>query len=432
MMPCATHGDPQLGVDIHLYEVFLPPVPAVPLPTLNISVVFDPFDYIPFPVTTPEFSIMGHDVPSVTLLKPPVEVGGMKRANAGTMGISVHIPSGFPFVPPFPSIDSLLFMGSSSVAADFEPLSYTGVPVLSCQMIGIPSPPRFKKMSLRINLLPTVVNLAIPKRVYVGGSPTISWRVLAFRAGFAALSKLFRKFVTPRIRQALTSLRQSLNRSIRFIKCHVHRGEPVNIITGEVWLEQSDFTLDGRIPIEWIRSYTSNNHRRGAGGMGWETPADSRLEFDPSDGSVVFRYLGDGPAVFLETPGAQGEDAAVMEVMDGALLSDHGDEWRVRTKRDLIYHFPKARSQTTREGLVELPLEQISDLCGNWLKFLREAGQLVAILESAGRYLSFDYTESGYISAINLRVPDSEQVYPYLSCEYTQSGDLSAVKDALG
>ena len=44
MMPAAKHGDPQLGVDIHLCIV--PPGTPVPLPTPHISVVFDPFDYI--------------------------------------------------------------------------------------------------------------------------------------------------------------------------------------------------------------------------------------------------------------------------------------------------------------------------------------------------------------------------------------------------
>ena len=46
MMPASKHGDPQLGVDIHLYAVPTPPSP-IPLPTLHISVVFDPFDLIP-------------------------------------------------------------------------------------------------------------------------------------------------------------------------------------------------------------------------------------------------------------------------------------------------------------------------------------------------------------------------------------------------
>ena len=76
MMPAAKHGDPQLGVDIHLCIV--PPGSPVPLPTPHIAVVFDPFDYIPFIGAT-------------------TTVMGMKRASAGTAGMVVHIPPGFPF-----------------------------------------------------------------------------------------------------------------------------------------------------------------------------------------------------------------------------------------------------------------------------------------------------------------------------------------------
>ncbi len=63
MMPASKHGDPQLGVDIHLCVV--PPSPSpVPLPTPHMSIVFDPFDYVPFIGAT-------------------VTVCGMKRATAG-------------------------------------------------------------------------------------------------------------------------------------------------------------------------------------------------------------------------------------------------------------------------------------------------------------------------------------------------------------
>ena len=70
MMPAAKHGDPQLGVDIHLCVV--PPGVPTPLPTPHIAVVFDPFDYIPFIGAT-------------------TTVMGMKRASAGTSGLVVHI-----------------------------------------------------------------------------------------------------------------------------------------------------------------------------------------------------------------------------------------------------------------------------------------------------------------------------------------------------
>mgnify|MGYP006976406746 CR=1 FL=1 len=60
--------------------------------------VFDPFDYIPFIGAT-------------------TTVMGMKRASAGTAGMVVHIPPGFPFAKP-PEKDDELFMGSSTVIVD--------------------------------------------------------------------------------------------------------------------------------------------------------------------------------------------------------------------------------------------------------------------------------------------------------------------------
>ena len=124
-MPAAKHGDPQLGVDIHLCVV--PPSPSpVPLPTPHMSIVFDPFDYIPYIGAT-------------------VTVCGMKRATAGTNGTVVHIPPGFPFAPKLPDKDDETFMGSSTVVADGDPFSFIAVPVLGCQVAGMISIPRLKK-----------------------------------------------------------------------------------------------------------------------------------------------------------------------------------------------------------------------------------------------------------------------------------------------
>jgi hypothetical protein len=239
MMPASKHGDPQIGVDVHLCTV--PPSPSpVPLPTPHTSVVFDPFDYVP-------------------ILGATVTVCGMKRATAGTSGTAIHIPPGFPFVPKLPDKDDEIFMGSSTVIADGEPFSFTSVPTLSCQIAGMPSPPRIKKKGPpKLMLLPTTVNLAIPTNVFVGGPPTISLMAMAFKFGFAALGRFARSGLFKRIRQRLF-------RGLKpgFLKCAILRAEPVNILSGEVSVEQTDFTLPGRIPIQWNRTYSSNTKSRG-------------------------------------------------------------------------------------------------------------------------------------------------------------------------
>lgn len=407
MMPASKHGDPQIGVDIHLCTV--PPSPSpVPLPTPHTSVVFDPFDYVP-------------------ILGATVTVCGMKRASAGTSATAIHIPPGFPFAPKLPDKDDEIFMGSSTVVADGEPFSFTSVPTLSCQIAGMISPPRLKKKgSPKAMLLPTTVNLAIPTNVFVGGPPTISLMGMAFKLGLSALGRFARSGLFRRIRQRLFK-----NLKSGFLKCVILRAEPVNILTGEVSVEHEDFTLPGRIPIQWHRTYSSGTHRAGLCGYGWETPADIRLEVDASSGGVIMAQPDGAPLFFERLPETRGEEAAQLELMDGALLTDHGDEWQVRTKEDRIYHFHKTDACTNTEGATEYPVARIADLCGNWLSFKRRNGMLTAINESAGRRIGF-VTRDGRITAIDLYNPGTDKAHRFVSYEYDAAGDLTAVVDAMG
>lgn len=408
MMPAAKHGDPQLGVDIHMCAV--PPSPSpVPLPTPHTSIVFDPFDYVPF-------------------LGATVSVCGMKRATAGTNATAIHIPPGFPLVPvpKIPEKDDEIFMGSATVNADGDPMSFVAVPVLSCQVAGMISPFRIKKSGPpKAMILPTTVNLAIPTNVFVGGPPTISLMGMAFKGLFSALGKFVKSGVFKRMRQRMF---KSLNPG--FFKCVILRAEPVNILTGDVSVEQQDFVLPGRIPIEWMRSYSSGNRRNGLCGHGWETPADIRLEIDASNGSVLMIHPSIGPLLFEHLPATLGETAAELELMDGALLSDHGSEFRVRTKEDRIYCFSKMLKQVNVDGATEYAITRITDLCGNWLEFERRGTKLVGIAESEGRRIVLE-SDSGRITEITLHLPNTEARHVFARYQYDAVGDLVSVVDAL-
>ncbi|CAN5907546.1 RHS repeat-associated core domain-containing protein [soil metagenome] len=425
MMPAAKHGDPQMGVDIHLCMVPAPaPVPT-PLPTPHMSVVFDPMDYVPFIGAT-------------------ITVCGMKRATAGTNGTVVHIPPGFPFAPKLPEKDDELFMGSATIVADGDPMSHIAHPVLSCQMAGMMSPFRVKKKGgPKAMVLPTVFNLAIPSTVFLGGPPTINLMGMIAKAGFSALGKLAKSGLFKKMRQKLFG-----HMKPGFLKCVILRAEPVNILNGEVSVEQQDFVLPGRLPIEWDRVYGSSNHHEGLCGHGWETPADGRLEVSAE--GVLMQYPGVGPLYFAHLPTLPGDPGTVLELMDGARLTDHGHEYRVRTKADRIYHFAKHLAVVGRDvgdggvqdAVQEIPLARVSDLCGNWLEFERSGGRLVAIVESAGRRLEVGI-DRGRIRHLALWEPAAQFRHVYITYEYGDSivagadvgpgeGDLTAVIDALG
>ena len=127
MMPVIKHFDPVMGIDIHI--VVLPPGVPTPIPHPHIAMIIDPMDYVP-------------------ILGATVFIGPLPRASAGTAGKPIpHIPMGGPFVKP-PMNEDEIFMGSAMVLADGDPLSFTALPVLSCQDVGMISPPRKKAQAL--------------------------------------------------------------------------------------------------------------------------------------------------------------------------------------------------------------------------------------------------------------------------------------------
>jgi uncharacterized Zn-binding protein involved in type VI secretion len=175
MMPIIKHFDPVMGIDIHI--VTIPPVGPVPIPHPHIALVLDPMDYIP-------------------IIGATVLVGGIPRGTAGTSGkVIPHIPMGGPFVKP-PMNEDEIFMGSATVLADGSPLSFTALPVLGCQDIGMISPIRLKKPKKTYGMvLPTSIVMGIPAGmpVLVGGPPTIDMMAMAMKVGFAALGKAMKK-----------------------------------------------------------------------------------------------------------------------------------------------------------------------------------------------------------------------------------------------
>ena len=412
MMPAAKHGDPQLGVDIHLCIV--PPGSPVPLPTPHIAVVFDPFDYIPFIGAT-------------------TTVMGMKRASAGTAGMVVHIPPGFPFAKP-PEKDDELFMGSSTVIVDGEPFSHIAHPALGCQVVGMPSPGRTKSKPKKMCLLPTDFNLAIPSTVLIGGPPTISMMGLATKGAFKALGALAKKAgpMVGKLLERFKGWRQAKwgHLPSGFLKCVILRAEPVDILTGAVSVEQQDFALPGRLPLAWLRSYSSASTRDGLCGVGWETPADGRLEVDPASGMVGLYYPGVGPLYFDRLPRTPGEAGAELELMDGALLADGGSHLAVRTKDDLIYSFSRASATTRADGVREFPLERITDLAGNSLRIERHNGLPRAIVMPGGRRLELEI-EGGRLREVSMQHPDTGQRHRFVRYHYDAAGDLVAVIDPL-
>jgi RHS repeat-associated protein len=408
MMPAVTHFDPVVGVDVHMVQPS-GPVPPTPIPHPYIGIVFDPFDYLP-------------------IIGSTVKINGIHRAIAGTAGKALpkHFPIGGTFVPPLPGDEHENFMGSSTVEMDGDAAAYLALPCLSCQSIGMPPPPRQnpkKKTKVRSLVLPTSIVLPIPKGapVLIGGSPTISLFSLAFHL-VGPLAKAIRK--AKAFRKAAAALKKARRRAFRnmkpgFLKCKILRAEPVDVVTGEVVVDQQDFELPGRIPIQWTRHYSSGSTRRGICGVGWETPADARLEI-AADG-VVF-HDGTGVATYFDAlPDAE----PVMEPVDGGRLHRLDRHYAVELKGGLTYYF-----ELPAAPAAEMPVAAIVDRCRNSLHFVRDRDGLREVVESAGRRLICS-SEQGLLRSITLHHPDFPERRTLVRFTYDGDDNLTAVHDAL-
>ncbi len=108
----------------------------------------------------------------------PIFINGFLRATAGTHSFHVpglHFPLGESFAPPpaeLPSNDAESYMGSRTVLANNDPLSFMALPAMSCWSIGLEPPPHNGAHTERTALsMPSSVMLPIP----VGATSAGGW-----------------------------------------------------------------------------------------------------------------------------------------------------------------------------------------------------------------------------------------------------------------
>lgn len=430
-MIAAKHLDPILGIDIHL--IITPAAVVVPIPHPYIGIVFDPMDYVP-------------------IIGATVEVNGLKRAQAGTSGMAIvkHFPIGGTFAKP-PSNESEVFMGSKTVLADGDPLSRLGLPVLSCQDIGLKAPVRTGKPSKTFSLvLPFSVVLSIPlgKPVLVGGPPTVSLMALAMRGIMAGLGWAFRKLASTNIfkrvvKQASDKLHKAGNKLADALNLSqnarnkIHRalcnvtGHPVDVATGKVFTEAIDLRLPGILPLRWNRLWLSCSEHDGPLGRGWYHSFD--IELFAADEVHLVR-LADGRCVYFP-PLEDGERAE--DVSEGMVLARCGAEYVLtdRARREHVFGLSGAQKPVPGfERIDRYRLLTVRDGNGNRIGLAYdERGLLTEIIDSAQRSIAVENDDAGRI--VGLLVPHPTQLEQRcyaVRYVYDAVGNLIRVIDANG
>ena len=408
------HFTPVIGLDIHIVILLGFPVP---LPHPYIGFVVDPMDYIPFIGAT-------------------TKINHVPRGKSDTSGIFIilfHIPMGGPFLlAPMIGHDSVNFFGSQTTKVEGNLMSPSGHMLMTCNDIGIPLSlqPGKKLKPIPSMYLPTSfsIPLSFGKPVMVGGPYVPDWAgallnlVMSF--GFGALMKGVGKLG----KKALTKFNHALKGKLgsnKLSKFLCKKGfEPVDLVQGIVIYDGTDFELAGPIPLRWERSWNSDSKHNGVLGHGTHFGYDLRVqEFAAEDATVVL--LGDGrSAVFEALPYAGNTDYNRHEKL--TLTRTDSDEFQLQDHSErLYYNFRKVHPTDAQYRLYAIRNE-----AGFLISFhYNSKGELVQVIDSAGRRLHVTNDDAGRITSVTARHRGAEQVM--IRYGYNEAGDLATITDAL-
>jgi len=414
MLVSNKHFTPVIGLDIHIVILFGFPIP---LPHPYIGFVVDPMDYIPFIGAT-------------------TKVNHVPRGKSDTSGIFIilfHIPMGGPFLlSPMIGHDSVNFFGSKTTKVEGNLFSPSGHMLMTCNDIGIPLSlqPGKKMKPIPSMYLPTSfsIPLSFGKPVMVGGPYVPDWAgallnlVMSF--GFGALMKGLGKVG----KKALTKFNHALKGKIGSNKLSAalcKKGfEPVDLVQGIVIYDGIDFELPGPIPLKWGRSWNSDSEYTGILGHGTHFSYDLRVqEFAAEDATVVL--LGDGrSAVFDQLPYVGNREYNRHEKL--TLTRTDIEEYEMFDHAErLHYSFRKLHPLDEQYRLYAIRSE-----AGFMISFHHNhKGQLVQVIDSAGRHLHVGNDPEGRMTSVTAKHRGAEQVM--IRYAYNEAGDLSEITDAL-
>jgi RHS repeat-associated protein len=405
-----THLKPVIGIDIHFVNL---PFPFVPLPHPYIGLVIDPFDYLPFIGAT-------------------VKVNHVPRGNTDTGGMIItfiHIPFGAGFtLMPMIGHDSQNFFGSKTVSIDGAPMSGAGYMLMTCNDIGIPLSFQPGKKFKPIPSLYLPTSFCIPlqwgKPVMVGGPLVPNFSIMALLKAFAfgSFLKIFGKIGGKLLKALNNKVLKKLPGTQKLTNRLCKMGfEPVDLITGRVNYEYTDFELPGPIPINWTRTWDSDSAIKGVLGHGTHLLYDRCVQLWPQEEALSVTLADGRQAVFPLL--YHGE--SFYHVQEKMLLrrKQNGHFILEDYNESLYYHF----NHEVEQGKWQLSL--IENYSGNRVQLHYTGGNLSAITDSAGRQLLLRLDEQYRIVEVQVKHRNLEQTL--VSYAYNEEGDLIGISDAL-
>lgn len=179
------------------------------------------------------------------------------------------------------------------------------------------------------------------------------------------------------------------NRDLGRSSCHTEVGSPINVTTGNMYLQQTDFRLPGLGEgLDLTRTYNSQSTRIGIFGYGWTTPYEESLDLL---GTKFMRLnLGDGAKVFLAKR-ATGEFTAQQPLdFRGQVVPNQDGTYTLTFKDGRVHQFNAAGR-----------LVSLTDRNQNTVTLTYDGnGLLTGITDAAGRTLTLTYV-SNIVSSVS-------------------------------
>ncbi|WP_143229678.1 DUF6531 domain-containing protein [Actinophytocola xanthii] len=178
----------------------------------------------------------------------------------------------------------------------------------------------------------------------------------------------------------------------RDTECTPGSGEPIDLATGQMYLEQFDVDLKGTLPLLLQRTHYSSYRVGRFFGRSWSSTLDQRIEVD--DQGVYFADA-DGARLVYPVPPADGT----------AVFAEFGARWALRrTPEGYTVEQPERGRTLSFAGPGELlPLTRLADRNGNEITFsYDDQGAVTGIRHSGGYDIGVD-TEDMLVRRLWLR-----------------------------
>ncbi|MEU9736552.1 DUF6531 domain-containing protein, partial [Streptomyces sp. NPDC048002] len=210
-------------------------------------------------------------------------------------------------------------------------------------------------------------------------------------------------------------------------------GDPIDMISGDMLMEETDVDLPGLLPLVLRRTHLSSYPYGRLFGPSWASTLDERVELDDEgavfateDGMLLFYPVPtpgasvlpvEGPRMSLDWDGAPGAPVRITDPVSG-----------------ITRHFAPRGKPASADEVFTLPLAAITDRNGLRVDFDRdENGTPTAVHDSAGRRLHVDTDDDGRVTALRLDNPEDGPSGTVLRrFAYDTAGNLTEIHNSSG